>query len=133
MGVTIGDLFTEERLAYYQTVSLESLLLYMIPPSIASGLVPFSDSLIPFYTHEFGPEWHIFANIFFWIWFVNVNVAIFNALPIYPLDGGRMLDISLKSILKKKLKDKTISKITYTITTMTLLILLVIIIIPFVM
>lgn len=133
MGVTIGNLFTEERLAYYQNVSVESLLLYMIPPSIASGLVPFSDAQIPFYTHEFGSQWHIFANIFFWIWFVNVNVAIFNALPIYPLDGGRMLDISLKSVLKKKLKDKTISKITYAITAMILLVLLVIIVIPFIM
>ena len=105
----------------------------MIPPSIASWLVPFSDAQIPFYNHEFGSQWHVFANIFFWIWFVNVNVAIFNALPIYPLDGGRMLDISLKSFLNKKLKDKTISKITYAITTIILFILFTIILIPFIL
>ena len=50
MGITYGHLSTEERLTYYQTTSVESLFLYMIPPSIASWLVPFSDEQILFYT-----------------------------------------------------------------------------------
>ena len=133
MGVRIGDLHTEERLAFYTTLTPESLFLYLIPPSLASGSVPFSDSLIPFYTHALGTQWHVYANIFFWVWFVNVNVAIFNALPIYPLDGGRMFDISLKSILRRKVNEKTISRITYAVTTAIVIILLLIVVIPFIM
>ncbi|GAG76192.1 unnamed protein product, partial [marine sediment metagenome] len=133
MGVRIGDLLTEERLAFYTTLTPESIFIYLIPPSLASGAVPFSDSLIPFYTHALGTQWHVYANIFFWVWFVNVNVAIFNALPIYPLDGGRMFDISLKSILRRKVNEKTISRITYAVTTAIVIILLLLVVIPFIM
>ncbi len=105
----------------------------MVPPALASGLVPFSDYLIPFYSHALGTQWHVYANIFFWVWFVNVNVAVFNALPIYPLDGGRMLDISLKRILGRKISEKTISRITYTVTGTLVFVLVLIVVIPFIM
>ena len=131
IGVIIGNF--EERLAFYQTLRLETLTLYMVPPSLAPGLVPFSDSLIPFYTHPLGSQWHVYANIFFWIWFVNVNVAVFNALPIYPFDGGRMFNISLKSILGRRVTEKTISRITYAVTATLVSVLLMIAVIPFIM
>jgi membrane-associated protease RseP (regulator of RpoE activity) len=133
MGVLVGDLMTEERLTFYRTLTPEKLSLYMVPPSLFPGLVPFSDSLIPFYTHTLGAQWHVYANIFFWIWFVNFNVAIFNAFPIYPLDGGRILNITLKSALGRRVSEKTISRITYAVTATILTILLLIIIIPFIM
>jgi len=132
MGVTLGDLRTADRLDFYKTVNLDTVSLYLVPPSLAPGVVPFSDSLIPFYSSPLGSEWHVYANFFFWIWFVNVNVAIFNALPIYPLDGGRMFDISLKSVLSKKKKKKTISRITYGVTIAIVGIILALIVIPFI-
>ncbi len=133
MGVTLGDLMTVERLDLYKTLNPETFSLYMVPPALAQGLVPFSDSLAPFYTHALGTEWHVYANIFFWLWFVNVNVAVFNALPIYPLDGGRILDIMLKSILSRRLSEKTITRITYTVTGALILVLLLIVVIPFIL
>ena len=132
MGVTLGDLMTADRLDFYKTVSLDTVSLYLVPPSLAPGLVPFSDSLIPFYSSPLGSEWHVYANFFFWIWFVNVNVAIFNALPIYPLDGGRMFDISLKSVLSKRMSQKTISRITYGVTIAIVGIVVALIVIPFI-
>ena len=132
MGVRVGDLATEARLANYRTVTPEALSLYMVPPSLVPGLVPFSDSLIPFYTHGLGANWHVYANIFFWLWFVNVNVAVFNALPIYPLDGGRMFNITLKSVLGKKVSEKTISRITVAVTLAIIGILLMIALIPYI-
>jgi len=133
MGVTLGDLMTEERLTLYKTLSLETVTIYMVPPSLAPGIVPFSDSLIPFYTHSLGSQWHVYANIFFWLWFVNVNVAVFNALPIIPMDGGRMFNISLKSILGGRASEKTISRITYAVTAALVCVLLMMYVIPFIM
>jgi len=132
MGVRVFDLMTEERLTFYRTLTPETLFLYMIPPSLRPDLVPFSDSLIPFYTHGLGTQWHAFANFFFWVWFVNVNVAVFNALPIYPLDGGRMFNISLKSVLGRKVSEKTVSRITFAVTASLIWILLMIALIPFI-
>lgn len=132
MGINITNLLTEERLSLYKTVTPETLSLYLVPPSLAPGLVPFSDSLANFFIHDWLLDWQAWANFFFWIWFVNVNVAVFNALPIYPLDGGRIFDISLKSFLGGKMKKESISKITYTVTITLVVILLMIALIPFI-
>jgi len=132
MGVFVGDLMTEDRLKLYGSPTLDTLSLYMVPPSLAPGLVPFSDSLAPFYSHPLGSQWTVYANVFYWFWFVNVNVAVFNALPLYPLDGGRILNISLKTALGRKLSEKTISRITISIAAVIIWVLLMIAIIPFI-
>jgi membrane-associated protease RseP (regulator of RpoE activity) len=131
MGITLFDPLGP--LTFYRTLRLDTLSLYMVPPSLYPGLVPFSDSLIPFYTHGLGTQWHVYANLFFWLWFVNVNVAVFNALPIYPLDGGRMFNITLKSVLGRRLSEKMISRITFTVTATLIWILLLIALIPFIL
>jgi len=133
MGVIVGDMMFDERLTFYRTVTTETLTLYMVPPSLYPGLVPFSDSLSPFYTHGLGAQWHVYANIFFWLWFVNVNVAVLNALPIYPLDGGRMLNITLKSVLGRRVSEKTISRITSAVTVTLIWLFLMIVLIPLIM
>jgi membrane-associated protease RseP (regulator of RpoE activity) len=131
MGVSVGDLTIEERLRSYQTLTPETLALYLFPPALVSGAVPFSDSLAPFYTHGLGAQWHVLANVLFWLWFVNVNVAVFNALPIYPLDGGRMFDISLKRILGRRVDEKKVSRITIAVTLTLVWVLLMIVAVSF--
>ncbi|MHC3129290.1 MAG: site-2 protease family protein [Candidatus Bathyarchaeota archaeon] len=133
MGVIVGDMTFDERLTFYRTVTPAKLMLYILPPALRPYLVPFSDSLIPFYTHGLGAQWHVYANIFFWLWFVNINVAVFNALPIYPLDGGRMFNISLKSVLGRRVSEKTVSRITVAVTAAIVWLLLMIVLIPFIM
>ena len=132
MGVGVSDLMTEQRLKVYQTLTPQGLVLYLIPPALAPGLVPFSDFLTPFYTSWLGPNWAVYANIFFWIWFVNVNVAIFNALPIYPLDGGRMFNIALKKIVHRKNSEKLVTGITAVVSATLVMVLILIIVLPFV-
>jgi membrane-associated protease RseP (regulator of RpoE activity) len=132
MGISAGDLLLEERLRNYENVTLQGLSLYLIPPSLASGWVPFSDSLASFYTHWLGRDWQVLANVFFWVWFVNVNLAVFNALPIYPLDGGRIFNIALKKIIRGKNSEKWVSAITVAATVVLILILSLMIVIPFI-
>jgi len=112
MGVSIFDLATQERLGNYQTFSIERLAMYMVPPTLAAGYIPFSDTLAPFYTSPLGSGWAIIANLLFWIWFVNFNLAIFNALPIYPMDGGRIFNITLKKLVGKRMSEKRIYQVT---------------------
>jgi membrane-associated protease RseP (regulator of RpoE activity) len=132
MGLSVGDLMTEDRLRNYQTVTLDRLSMYLVPPALAPGLVPFSDSLAEFYSHPLGPQWNVWANMFYWLWFVNVNVAVFNALPIYPLDGGRMFNITLKSLMKGDEREKLISRITQAVTAAIIFVLLAIVLLPFI-
>jgi membrane-associated protease RseP (regulator of RpoE activity) len=132
MGLSVGDLMTEDRLRNYQTVTLDRLSMYLVPPALAPGLVPFSDSLAEFYSHPLGPQWNVWANMFYWLWFVNVNVAVFNALPIYPLDGGRMFNITLKSMMKGDECEKLISRITQAVTAAIIFVLLAIVLLPFI-
>ena len=132
MGISTYDLSTEQRLENYQTFSLNRLSLYLVPPTLASGLTPFSDFLAPFYSNPI-PQWQILANGLFWLWFVNFNVAIFNALPIYPLDGGRIFNIALKRAVGKRISEKAIYSITIGTTVVCVILFLSITILPFIM
>ena len=133
LGVSVGELLTEQRLRTYQKLATETLFIHFIPPTLASGLVPFSAALNGFYTHTLGMNWHILANIFFWLWFVNVNIAIFNALPIYPLDGGRAFKSVLKSILGRRAGEKAVSRLTYVVTVILVSVIVMIVVLPFIM
>lgn len=133
LGVTVGELMTEKQLTLYQELTPDSLYKYWIPPAVAPGLVPFSEVLNTFYTHALGDNWHITANILFWLWFVNSNVAILNALPIYPLDGGRVFKIASKSMLGKRADEKMISRLTYFVTVTLICVLVIVAVLPFVM
>src|SRR5665647_527036 len=132
MGIMSGDLMTQARLDNYRTFSLERLSMYLAPPTLASGLTPFSDSLSSFYSSPI-PQWQIFANVLFWLWFVNFNLAIFNALPIYPLDGGRIFDITLKRAVGKRVNEKVIHAITVGATIACVALVLSVTLLPFIM
>jgi membrane-associated protease RseP (regulator of RpoE activity) len=112
MGVTVYNLQTDAVLKNYNTFGIERLAMYIVPPTLAASYIPFSDTLAQFYSSPLGSSWSIIVNLLFWIWFVNFNLAIFNALPIYPLDGGRIFNITLKRYLGKRLSEKAIYRVT---------------------
>ncbi len=132
MGILSSDLMTQARLDNYRTFSLDRLAMYLAPPTLVSGLTPFSDSLAPFYSSPV-PQWQILANGLFWLWFVNFNLAIFNALPIYPLDGGRIFNIALKRAVGKRISEKAIYATTVGATVACVTLVLLVTLLPFIM
>jgi len=82
-------------------------LALLLPPTMQQGAVPYSDLMAPKYTSTvFGSGFAPIANLLFWLWFINFNVGIFNALPIGPLDGGQLYG----SLIEKRAKSKTLAK-----------------------
>ncbi len=133
LGVVLSEMFIEQRLRTYQKLAAETPFIHFLPPTLAPGLVPFSGALDAFYTHALGEHWHILVNIFFWLWFVNVNVAIFNALPINPLDGGQAFKNVLKSVLGHRADENTVSRLTNAVTLTMISVIIMMMALPFIM
>lgn len=104
LGVSITPIADpKEVLDRYNSMIFTSPLGLLAPPSFVQGMVPYSDFNADKYTSPlFGSYYTIPANLFFWLWFINFNVAIFNALPIGPLDGGQLYN----SLINKKTENK---------------------------
>ncbi len=49
-------------------------------------------------------SWAVIYSIFNWLFVINLGLGLFNALPLGPLDGGRMSRTSFLSIFKRKHK-----------------------------
>lgn len=78
-------------------------LALLLPPTMQQGAVPYSDLMAPKYTSSvFGDSFAPVANLLFWLWFINFNVGIFNALPIGPLDGGQLYGAMIENRVKSK-------------------------------
>ena len=109
LGVSISALpnAAEALKVYKNAFSLGSLNheILLLPPTLGPGeeVVPFSNLMAPkYHSSDLGPAFYPLANMFYWLMFVNFNVAIFNALPIGPLDGGQLYN----SLLEAKLRSK---------------------------
>ena len=120
LGVTLTDAFFDPGLVLnnYKNLFLTNPLAILMPPTLQQNLVPYSDSMSSYYSSTiFGPTFPIIANFLFWIWFINFNVGIFNALPITMLDGGQWYGTLLENKIKtnSKIKPFTILSIVFVI------------------
>lgn len=43
-----------------------------------------------------------FIELFWWTWFLSINVGLFNLFPIFITDGARMLKLVIEKLIKKK-------------------------------
>jgi|YelNatPaOPRAMG01_1025707.scaffolds.fasta_scaffold103589_1 membrane-associated protease RseP (regulator of RpoE activity) len=116
---------------------VEGVVTYLMIPTVPFPWVyeniPFSSLLQKYYVSTLlGENYHYLVNLFFWIWFVNVNLGIFNALPLYPMDGG----IAFKLLCRKKLSNlvsvKMVDRMVYTVSLAILGLIIGIIIVPYI-
>jgi len=93
---------------------LQNLWQYVCIPTLPAcqTRVPFSDSMGAFYTSPLGNAAAPFANLVYWLFFLNFNLAIFNALPIYPLDGGQAFLVGVKALGKGRFSDARAMQVT---------------------
>lgn len=133
LGVTISPVTDPKKvLDNYNRMYLSSPLALLAPPSILPGVVPFSNFNMDNYNSPiFGSYFYIPANFLFWIWFINFNVAIFNALPIGPLDGGQLYN----SMIAKRVSNKKgfIKQLPNIVSYITILIVVLTLVLPWVM
>ncbi len=97
---------------------LSNVYLFFCVPTlpVCQTRVPYSSALAPFFTSPLGSVAVPLSNFLYWIFFLNFNLAIFNALPIYPLDGGQAFMVGLKALGKGKLSERSLMTITAVVT-----------------
>jgi membrane-associated protease RseP (regulator of RpoE activity) len=106
LGIAITDLTPNPSLVLqrYKSAFTSNPIALLAPPTLGQGMVvvPYSDLMAPKYeSNILGSSFPIIANILFWIWFINFNVGIFNALPITFLDGGSWYSSLIESRTQK--------------------------------
>jgi membrane-associated protease RseP (regulator of RpoE activity) len=103
----------------YATAYKTSPLAYLAEiPTFArfEAFVPFSDMLSPFYTSPLGDLTPAVTTSLYWMFFVNFNLAIFNSLPIYPMDGGQAFESFLRGAGRGRISDDLARRVTTGVT-----------------
>jgi len=103
----------------YANAWKSSPLIYLVSiPTFGAAqyVVPFSDILSPFYTSPLGSLTPFVTQALFWLFFVNFNLAIFNALPFYPMDGGQAFETFLRGAGGGKISDELARRLTAGVT-----------------
>jgi len=110
------------RVSTYSGAFFSHPITYFCIPAFprCQDIEPFSDQLSVFYTSSYGSSLPAVANFLYWMFFLNLNLAIFNAMPIYPLDGGQAFEAGVKGLARGRVSDTTVSRITSGVTLATL-------------
>ncbi len=114
----------------YAAAYIHDPILYLVVPGVvpqAETGVPFSGTLHADYGSPIlGSSWYPLALALFWIFFIDMNLAFFNSIPLYPLDGGQALLTWLSHSGKKWLEGRAKLLTTISSTAMLALILAVV-------
>jgi membrane-associated protease RseP (regulator of RpoE activity) len=80
---------------------------FILPTDLSARIMPFHSPLIDAYEVSGPlsvlptPVFWILANIFYYLFWINFLLGIFNTLPAVPLDGGYVFKDGMNTLLKK--------------------------------
>ncbi|MEM3684148.1 MAG: site-2 protease family protein [Conexivisphaerales archaeon] len=108
-----------------------SISRYFVFPSLVASQVPFSQQMQMFYTSSLGVLAFPLTNLLFWMWFVNLNLALFNALPLGPFDGGVAFRHLLRAITHADWDSKIVRNTSNVVSVLMLFIVFALLTIPY--
>ncbi|HME19017.1 MAG TPA: site-2 protease family protein [Nitrososphaerales archaeon] len=115
IGITsAGSDYLQTLVQFYTGSFFSRPALYLCIPTFpqCQDAVPFSGSNSAFYTSTYGASLVPLATLLYWLFFLNFNLAIFNSLPLGPLDGGQAFRLGVKALGRGKLSEGTLTRIS---------------------
>ena len=113
-GITsTGSDYLQQLVRQYTGSFLSRPILYFCAPTFpqCQDGIPFSASNSVFYSSALGAALVPIAMLLYWVFFLNLNLAIFNSLPLGPLDGGQAFKLGLQYVGRGKLSEAWVGRI----------------------
>ncbi|MGI0021799.1 MAG: M50 family metallopeptidase [Nitrososphaeraceae archaeon] len=124
LGVTAAS---ADPIAILETYKKHPILLLQMPTQKST---PFSDYMAPKYVSNLiGTSSPTIANTLYWLFFINFNLGLFNALPISILDGGQLYGSLIES--RSKIDKNRLNQISSAVSTITIAIVAMSLLLPY--
>jgi membrane-associated protease RseP (regulator of RpoE activity) len=119
----------------YSSALWHNPLLYLCIPTLPAcqAVAPYSGALVASYTSPLGGLLVPLANLFYWMFFLNFSLAIFNALPIPIFDGGQAFKIWLRTVVGSRLSERRLSIATRIVYVAVVALILSVVAVPYLM
>jgi len=93
-------------------------------------MLAFDTVEISYFTVPFTQFWTL-VHLLFWCGWINLNVGIFNAIPMVPLDGGYIMKEGLEGMLKRRGWERFTDKVVMTVSWVMLFLMVSLIALPY--
>ncbi|MDT8358165.1 MAG: M50 family metallopeptidase, partial [Methanomicrobiaceae archaeon] len=135
MGIYYFDAETANALMDSLDSPLGFLRFITIPFDTSLGgkylrVLAFESVETTYFVEPFPFYWGL-AHLFFWSAWININVGIFNAIPMVPLDGGYIMQEGVRKLLPGRKREPVVKMVVAGVSWVMLLMILSIILLPY--